>query len=121
MFECLLLPWQQICHLAFYSIFRTAPEVFSKLYFAEICQVSEKLWLFSHKRADFWLLNFEFKRSLLSLLKSGVSYSSTVSLPRNQEQPTPLLRQLEFGVNGGIYLNRITTVPRANVSKHDLK
>ena len=53
---------------AFYSIFRTTPEVSSKLYFVEICYVSEKLWLFNYKRADFWLSNFEFKRSLLSLL-----------------------------------------------------
>ena len=55
--------------LLFYSIFRTTPEVSSKLYFVEICQVSEKLWLFNHKRADFWLPNFGFKRSLISLLK----------------------------------------------------
>ena len=32
-----LLPWQQIYHLAFFSIFRTTPEVSSKLYFVEIC------------------------------------------------------------------------------------
>ena len=31
--------------LLFYSIFRTTPEVSSKLYFVEVCQVSEKLWL----------------------------------------------------------------------------
>ena len=37
--------------------------------FVEICQVSEKLWLFNHKRADFWLPDFELKRSLLSILK----------------------------------------------------
>ena len=55
--------------LLFYSIFRTTPETSSKLYFVEICQVSEKLWLFSHKRADFWLPNFGFKTSFLSLLK----------------------------------------------------
>ena len=55
--------------LLFYSIFRTTPEVSSKLYFVEICQVSEKLWLFNHKRAHFWLPNFGFRRSLLSLLK----------------------------------------------------
>ena len=53
----------------FYSIFRTTPEVSSKLYVVEICSVSEKLWLFNRKRADFWLPNFGFKRSLLSLLK----------------------------------------------------
>ena len=52
------------------SIFRATAEVSSKLYFVEISQVSEKLWLFNHKRADFWLPNFGFKRSLLSLLSS---------------------------------------------------
>ena len=35
MLEGLLLPWQQIYHLAFYSILRTTPEVSSKLYFVE--------------------------------------------------------------------------------------
>ena len=69
MFEDLLLPWQQIYHLAFLFNFRTTLEVSSKLYFVEICEVSEKLWLFNHRRADFWLPNFGFKRSLLSLLK----------------------------------------------------
>ena len=73
MFEGLLLPWQQICHIAFNSIFRTTPDVSSRLYFVEICQVSEKLWLFNHKRADFWLPDFGFKRSLLSLFKTLLS------------------------------------------------
>ena len=59
--------------LLFYSIFRTTPEVSSKLYFVEICYVSEKLWLFNHKRADFWLPNFGFKRSLLGLLNADIS------------------------------------------------
>ena len=54
--------------LLFYSIFRTTPEVSSKLYFVEICQILEKLWRFNYKRVDFWLPNFGFKRSLLSLL-----------------------------------------------------
>ena len=49
--------------LLFYSIFRTTAEVSSKLYFVEICQ---KLWLFTPKRADFWLPNFGFKRSCTS-------------------------------------------------------
>ena len=30
------------------------------------------VWLFNHKRADFWLPNFGFKRLLLSLLKLPV-------------------------------------------------
>ena len=53
------------------SIFRVTPEVSSKLCFVEISQVSEKLWFFNQKRADFWLPNFGFKKSLLSLLKTG--------------------------------------------------
>ena len=32
----------------------------------------------------------------LNRVKSGVSYSSTVSLPINQEKSTPLFRQLKF-------------------------
>ena len=39
------------------------------LNFTLLKYVSEKLWLFNHKRADFWLPNFGFERSLLSLLK----------------------------------------------------
>ena len=58
--------------LLFYSIFRTTSEVSSKLYFVEMYQVSEKLWLFNHKGADFCLLNFGFKRSLLSLLNWSI-------------------------------------------------
>ena len=61
----------------FYSIFRTTSEVSSKLYFVEICYVSEKLWLFNHKKADFWLPNFGFKSSLLSLLKIHQKCSGT--------------------------------------------
>ena len=57
--------------LLFYSIFRTTPEVSINLCFVEIYKVSKKLWLFNHKRADFWLPNFGFKRSLLSLLNSN--------------------------------------------------
>ena len=34
--EGLLLPWQQIYHLAFNSIFRTTPEVSTELNFVEI-------------------------------------------------------------------------------------
>ena len=65
MFERLLLPWQQIYHFAFLFNFRTTLEVSGKLYFVEICQVSEKLWLFNHKRADFWLdLKVHFLASL---------------------------------------------------------
>ena len=45
--------------LLFYSTFRTTPEVSSKLYFVEICRVSEKLWLFNYKElifgSKFWI------------------------------------------------------------------
>ena len=71
------------------SMFRATPEVSSKLYFVEISKVSEKLWFFNHKRADFWLPNFGFKTSsLLSLLK--VSSQS---------------RKFEFNVFSIIHLN----------------
>ena len=56
--------------MLFYSIFRTTLKVSSKLNFVEICQVSEKLWPFNHKTANFWLRNFGFRRLLLSLLKA---------------------------------------------------
>ena len=57
--------------LLFNSIFRTTPEVSTKLYFVEISYVSEKLWLFNRKRADFlaskfWIL-FHFAASLIAL------------------------------------------------------
>ena len=85
MFEGLLLPWQKSTILLSYSIFGRTAEVSSKLYSAEICQVSEKLWLFNHKRADFWLPNFGFKRSLLSLLKLlfyGLVLSGCIDTPQ---------------------------------------
>ena len=68
-----------------YSIFRTTPEVSSKLYFVEICQVSEKLWLFNHKRADFWLPNFGFKISLLSLFNRLGHFNQAVLKNSNFE------------------------------------
>ena len=74
MFEGLLLAWQQIYHLAFfYSSFRTT-EVSGKLHFVEVCQVSEKLWLFNHKIADFWLPNFGIKRLLSASLSEEGAY-----------------------------------------------
>ena len=39
--------------LLFCSIFRTSPEVSGKLYFVEICYVSEKLWLLITKELIF--------------------------------------------------------------------
>ena len=44
--------------LLFNSIFRTTPEISTKLYFVEISYVSEMLWLFNHKRADFLASKF---------------------------------------------------------------
>ena len=76
--------------LLFYSIYRRSPEVSSKLYFVEICQVSEKLWLFNHRRADFWLPNFGSKRSLLSLLKVvGVDDLAKLHAELSTVPPTP--------------------------------
>ena len=75
MFEGLLLTLQQIYHLAFYSIFRTSPEVSSKFYFVEISEVYEKLWLFNHKRADSLASKFWNFFLLLSLHKSAWSFA----------------------------------------------
>ena len=43
--------------LPFNSMFRTSPEVSTKL-FVEISKASEKLWLFNRKRADFLVSKF---------------------------------------------------------------
>ena len=56
--------------LPFNSIFRTTPEVSTKLYVVEISKVLEKLWLINHKRADFlgskfWIF-FHFPASLIT-------------------------------------------------------
>ena len=72
MFEGLLLPWQRIYHLAFYSIFRSTPEVSSKLYFVEICYVSEKLWHFNHKELIFGLQIFDLKDHFSASLMQSV-------------------------------------------------
>ena len=53
--------------LPFHSIFRTTPEVSTKLYVVEISKVSEKLWLINHKRADFLGSKFWIFFSLCSL------------------------------------------------------
>ena len=44
-----------------FSFFRTTPEVSSKLYFVEICQVPEKLWLLITKELifDFQILDLK--------------------------------------------------------------
>ena len=85
--------------LFFYSIFITTPEVSSKLCFVEICQVSEKLWLFNHKRADFWLPNLGFKRSLFSLLKQNtfhLMYVSQISIEPVVDTPASFPYNLDI-------------------------
>ena len=54
--------------LLFNSIFRITLEVSSKLYVIEISEVSEKLWLFNHKGAEFWLPNFGLKNHFSAFL-----------------------------------------------------
>ena len=49
--------------------FRTTPEVCTKLYFVEISLVTEKSWLFNHKKADFFAFQLLDCFSLCSLLK----------------------------------------------------
>ena len=53
MFEGLLLPWQEIYHLPFHSMFKTTPDVSSKLYFVEISQVSENYGILITKELIF--------------------------------------------------------------------
>ena len=75
-FEGLLL--QQIYHIAFHSIFRTTPEVSTKLYFVEISLREVMLWLFNHKRSDFLNSKFWILFSLCSLLKWNQNTCSVV-------------------------------------------
>ena len=58
MFEGFFYHGNKSTILLFNSIFRTTPEVSSKLDFVEISCVSEKLWLFNHRRADFLASEF---------------------------------------------------------------
>ena len=57
----------------FLSIQIRAKEMFQRNY--GFLKVSEKLWLFNHKRADFWLPNFGFKRSGFSASLNLALYS----------------------------------------------
>ena len=62
--------------LLFNSLFRATPEVSTQFYFVEISQVSDKFWLFNHKRADFlasklWIF-FHFSASLSNWLRKQV-------------------------------------------------
>ena len=58
MFEGLCYHGNKSTILLLDSIFKTTPEVSTKLYFVEISQISEKLWLFNHKRANFLAFKF---------------------------------------------------------------
>ena len=53
-----------------------------------------EVMLFNHKRADFWLPNFGFKRSLLSLLKKNFYHHFQL-----------FVAQIDFG-----YLNQLTLI-----------
>ena len=68
MFERLLLLWQQIYHFAFNSIFRTTPEVSSKLTLLKYVKSQRSYGFLNHKRADFWLPNFGFKNDFSASL-----------------------------------------------------
>ena len=48
--------------------------------------------LFNHKRADFWLPNFGFKRSLLRILKRNFSVAVLLSLMKDHLIP----RRMQF-------------------------
>ena len=84
MFEGLLLPWQKIYHLAFHSIFRTTPEVSSKLYFVEICYVSEKLWFLITEELIFGFqileLKDHFSASLIFYIKDTYLLDSVLNI-----------------------------------------
>ena len=73
-------------------MFRKTPEVSSTLYFVEISEVLEKLWLFNHKRADFWFPNFgfcfHFTASLTGFCQSfkGSEDYQVGQCPENQEK-----------------------------------
>ena len=71
MFEGLLLKWQEIYHLAFHSIFRTTPEVSSKLTLLKYVKHQRSYGFLVTKELIFGFQILDFKRSLLSLLKSG--------------------------------------------------
>ena len=61
----------------------------SKLYFAEISYISEKLWLFNHRRADFVASKFWNLFSLLRLLKD---------IHRRQKLTTDFFRPFELTI-----------------------
>ena len=55
------------------------PEVSSKLYFVNISQVSERLWLFNHRRADFVTSKFwDFFRFSVSLTIEKIIQNTVV-------------------------------------------
>ena len=71
--------------LLFDSIFRTTHEVSGKLYFMEISEVSEKLWLFNHRRADFLASKSWNIFSLLTLFKRTIKELSQLDNKKPEE------------------------------------
>ena len=69
MFEGLLLPWQQIYHFAFYSILKQLLKFLANFTLLKHVKSPRSYGFLITKKADFWLPNFGFKSSLLSLLK----------------------------------------------------
>ena len=74
--------------LLFYWIFRTTPEVSSKLYFVEICQVLEKLWLLITKELIFGFqildLKDHFSASLSLVSIKPISTTTTTNFESKQ-------------------------------------
>ena len=82
MLEGLLLPWQQIYHLAFLFNFRTTPEASSKLYFVEICHSQRNYGFLITKELIFGFQILDLKDHLsASLSPVNLLYSSL----QNQE------------------------------------
>ena len=76
---------------------------------AEIREVSEKLWLFNHKRADFWFPNFGFERSLLSLLKAVFHWAEFSS---RSDIFSSKISALNFDLISTSILPKAKTVPK---------
>ena len=70
MFEGLLLPWQQIYHLAFCSIFRTTPEISSKLYFVKYVKSQRNYGFLITKELIFGFQILDLKDHLSASLSS---------------------------------------------------
>ena len=89
MFEGLLLPWQQIYHLVFNSIFRTTPEVPVNFTFLKYVKSQRSYGFLITKELIFGFqildLNDHFSASLTLKVKSFICYSSDYEIqPRGQ-------------------------------------